>query len=377
MTQEGAVKQINACLTTASEKLGMENPKRSVKDGVLLYMIPYATAVEPGEFYQWFCSAWQGLEALYSAAEVKEGEMTTLVQEIIEKLQDMKENINRKLPAMCASYVLASLKPHPVAQTHALRLLIQMSYEFNLTDDPVFFKWIINIMKTYIVESVNIKHNRDRFVETIVNFFSRIKVYNHTSIGVLCTIFNLQKVKKLIKETDDLKLIAKNAVNSALNSTELFDFEVLANTKLIFDALDEPHKQILTIFVMNTVAEFELFLSHYPKFVEENGLDKQQMYLTIRMLTIISLVEGKPDVDLAEAERDTGLSGINFKRLVITLNQTGQTILKIDSRMENSRLVNKYSQPRRFDTAQVKELKIQLKAACEKLKEITLNPNYQ
>ncbi|EAY10532.1 hypothetical protein TVAG_184340 [Trichomonas vaginalis G3] len=366
MSNDG-VKQVEACLKTAAEKTGIKNEKNSVTEGILFYIVPFAKAAPANEFYQWFCSSWQSLDSLYSAVNVKEAEMSSLVQDIIGQLQELKENINPKLPAMCVSYVLASLNSHPVAQTYALRLLIQMSFEFKLTDDPSFLKWIISIMKRYIVDAVDIKHNRDTFVETIISFFDRVLSYDHTSIGVLCTIFNIPKVKELVKDVTQLSHIAKTAVISALNGTDLFDFEILKETDRLYASLPQEFKEVLEVFVNLGVIEFEEFLSRYPDFIDDNSLNLQQMYINIRMLTIIKLVQDKEYVDLADAETEVGLTGLDFKRLVIKLNQTGATILKIESRMENSRLVNKYSQPRLFDQKQVEELKKKLEIACQKL----------
>lgn len=375
--------QINTCIKTACAALNREPaPDRSIVDKVIQCIKPYGEIAAPNDFYQWFCSMWQSLETLHSQ-NVTEAEWATLVERVVGEVQDMAANVNPKLRAMCASYVLASLSTHQVAQTRALRLLIQMSCQYGLVKDKEFFKWIINIMKQRIDAALEIKNNRDLFVETLIDFFYNVEAFNHDSIAVLCHTFSYETFKKTVDNTKKKQeekfqqfrakfaSIAKLAVDSAFNGDNLFDFEILRDAKLLFKELDDKYKSVLTIFVEFGVHDFDAFLTEAPTFIKDNNLNEEKMYNTIRMLTLISLVQGKDEIPLDEAEEKTKLAGLPFKRLVINLNETKNAILKIVSENGHNSIQNKYCQPRLFDKDQKDFLDKCLTDAIQKLEATT------
>ena len=352
---EDSRQAIVQCLKTACEALEIPFKENDLVAQSYTLIPKYVEKVNPEEYYQWFCSLWQSIETLY-AQDVKEEEWANTVENVVAGVQNMYDEVNPKLRAMCVSYVLASLQTHKVAQTRALRLLIQMSTDVGLTQDPEFFKWIIGIMKKLLQDAIEIKNNRELFIKTLVNFFTFVKEYDHLSLSVLCSFLQNNKAAQYIQKTEELaepiKAIAKNCLNSTFRGNQIFDFEIIFDTDLLKENLDKPHLEFLIIFVQLGYREFEQLLQNYPNFIQENDLKLEQMELNIRMLSLISLMQNKREVQIEEAEDATGLSGLDFKRLVIQLNETKNALLKIVSENGGTKIQNKFCQPRLFNEEQ-------------------------
>ena len=368
---EDNTQAIQQCLKTACEKLNREFKPQDFVEQSIPIILEYVKIVKPDEYYQWFCSLWQAMETLY-AHDVKEEEWASLVENVVGQVEDMPEDVNPKLRAMCTSYVLASLSAHRLAQARALRILIQMSTNLGLTKEPEFFKWIIGVMKKLLDESLAIRNNRNVFINVLIDFFKVVENYDHVSLTVLCEFFQNKKVSEYVRDNADLvesvKIIAKNALNSAFRGNQIFDFEVIKDTPILEKNLDKEHKAFLAIFVEYGYKEFIQLYDEYRTFISDNGLNEEQMFLNIRMLTLISLIQDKREISIEEAEEQTGLSGLQFKRLVIQLNETKNALIKIVSGSGGTKLQNKYCQPRIFDKEQDQILARGLETAIHNLK---------
>ncbi|KAK8885728.1 Eukaryotic translation initiation factor 3 subunit M [Tritrichomonas musculus] len=321
------------------------------------------------EFYQWFCPVWQSFEYLYSDGG-NENDWAQLVGQFASLLTEYpqeKGGFNHpSLRAMCVSFMMNSLNNHPLAQSYALRMLLNFAIKTELYQDKTFVRWLINFMKHRIDNMISNyqsdgqnkdiqKQQSQIFTLACITFFDSIPDYD-----TVCALSILQfygtteftqilqsKSQKKEDETDKLnrlKSIAAKTFNISLIDDTFFTFEIIRKTKLIYEHLNSNQQKLLQIFVDGQIKDFEDFVKSSQEYINNDKLDVNKMRDKILVLSFVSLVHGKKTISFSEVMNGLDLDKYHVKRLCVRINSTDVAKLSIDS--VNEQIIVEYCQPR-------------------------------
>ena len=262
--------------------------------------------------------------------------------------------------------MMNSLNNHPLAQSYALRMLLNFAIKTELYQDKIFVRWLINFMKHRIDNMISNyqsdgqnkdiqKQQSQIFTTACVTFFDSIPVFD-----TLCALSILQfyenkeftqilqsKTQKKEDETDKqsrLKSIAAKTFNTSLLDDTFFTFEIIRKTKLIYNNLNENQQKLLQIFVEGKVQDFDNFVKESQDYISSDKLDVDKMRDKILVLSFVSLAHGKKEINFTDVMSGLDLDKYHVKRLCVRINSTDVAKLSIDSVQE--KIVIDYCQPR-------------------------------
>ena len=304
--------------------------------------------MNPRDFYQWFCPVWQTYQYMYDSTslsgtefKIEEKEWSNLVgslaSALIERESDKAEFEHENLRAMCMSFMMNSLSSHLEALAYALRMLLLFAIQSNMSQNVDFIHWLLKFMQRHIENTVEIKDKRELFIESCVEFFAAIPEKHFDSLCVL-SILRFYKSKKFEKyltqcKTKDecLKNVATKAFNVTLNDESFFVFEIMHETKLVYDYLTKQQRDLLDIYIDGDVQQYKDYIEKNQSYITENKLNADHMFFKIEVLTFFSLIENKTEIEFGEVTNALQISVPEVKKLIINLNSTGVATIKIDS----------------------------------------------
>ena len=309
------------------------------------------------KFYQMFCPIWQLFDGAIMATVERENEAADYVgNKIIRPLTMHKTGsafVHERSRAMCVSFVLNSLNHQPLAQTYALRMLLLFATQTSLCTHEPFVEWVLGFMQKQITKMIQISSDRPLFIEVCVTFFDSIpaKLYNRNTVNAIFKFFGSGEFRRELKKPrgdlpEKIVRIAKNTLNAAfLLEGELFFFEIIMDTELLFSSLDAKQKELLEVFVKGDVEQFDKLIQTNT-YLRDSNIDVNVARFKIQVLTLVSLCEDKDKVSLADVEKKLKMDSLAVKQLVVKINKTDVARFKIDGL--DGALVVEYCQPRRF-----------------------------
>ncbi|KAH0793520.1 eukaryotic translation initiation factor 3 subunit M isoform X2 [Histomonas meleagridis] len=368
-------------INIARKKSGI--PDTPIKDlaFVLQTEIPqYIDKLNPKEFYQWFCPVWQAYEYMYESSStssdkyvVSESEWSILVGKIASALTERKDEsiefTHPSLRAMCMSFMMSSLTNHLEAQAYALRMLLLFAIRSNLAKNSDFVHWLLQFMKRHIENTITIKQNRELFIDTCVDFFESVPVFDSLCVISILHFYRSPIFEKHLKKSnaknEALSNVATKAFNVTLCDDSFFVFEVMRDTKLIYDYLNQQQKDLLQIFVDGNLQQYDKFIEVNKDFISKNNLDQSKLRTKIMVLTFVSIAEDKTEVGFKEIMDQLQISSLELKKLAIHINSTGVASVKIDS--ASQKILVEQSPSRLFGEKNWKEMSQQISALIASL----------
>lgn len=337
----------------ARQKYGRDDPPiKSLVDTAQGEIKFFLNIMDPKEYYQWFCQIWQSFEYLYSFG-TDENSWLGLVGKFAASLTERDDESiafsHPSLRAMCMSFMLNSLNPHPKSQAYALRMLILFSTRTDLIKDEKFVHWILNFMVKRIDSTIEIKDGRDVFIDVVITFFTSLSKYDNLCVISIIRFFQTPDFEQICsnnpKHKESLQKIALKAFHVSLMYGSFFIFDVMKDIKLIYSNLSADEQAMLDIYVNGTITEFDKFISSHPKYIGED-LDLETIRYKMLVLSFVSLAEDKQTVTFAEAMDALKLDAKKLKQLVVKINETEAATVKIDTVKET--LIIEHCQPRVF-----------------------------
>ena len=321
------------------------------------------------DFYQWFCPLWQSFEYLYLDGGTEDGwaQLVGQFASVLTETPQEEGGFNHpSLRAMCVSFMMNSLNNHPLAQSYALRMLLNFAIKTELYQEKTFVRWLINFMKNRIDNMISnySSHGQNKdiqkqqsqiFTIACVTFFDSIPVFDTLCALSILQFFGTTDFTQILqsksqKEEDEtnkqnhLKSIAAKTFHISLLDDTFFTFEIIRKTKLIYDNLNENQQKLLQIFVDGKIQDFENFVKSSQDYINTDKLDIDTMRDKILVLSFVSLVHGKKVISFSEVMKDLDLDKYHVKRLCVRINSTDVAKLSIDS--VNEQIIIEYCQPR-------------------------------
>ena len=360
--QEAVKKTLYEKLSDALQSVGKEPAsfsdfERDIAGSVATALNELVETADEKKFYQMFCPIWQLFDGAIMATVERENEAADYVgNKIIRPLTMHKTGsafVHERSRAMCVSFVLNSLNHQPLAQTYALRMLLLFATQTSLCTHEPFVEWVLGFMQKQITKMIQISSDRPLFIEVCVTFFDSIpaKLYNRNTVNAIFKFFGSGEFRRELKKPrgdlpEKIVRIAKNTLNAAfLLEGELFFFEIIMDTELLFSSLDAKQKELLEVFVKGDVEQFDKLIQTNT-YLRDSNIDVNVARFKIQVLTLVSLCEDKDKVSLADVEKKLKMDSLAVKQLVVKINKTDVARFKIDGL--DGALVVEYCQPRRF-----------------------------
>lgn len=363
-------KPIRDLIASACQRYEIPTPKQQGITKNACYIIP--TLIEKmseKDFYQWFCPLWQSFEYLYLDNGTEEGWAILVGQFASVLTETPQEDGGFKHPslrAMCVSFMMNSLNNHPLAQSYALRMLLNFAIKTELYQENAFVRWLINFMKNRIDNMISNyssngqnkdlqKQQSQIFTMACIKFFNSIPVFDTLCALSILQFYGTSEFTQILlsknqKKEDEaekqkhLKSIAEKTFNISLFDDTFFTFEIIRKTKLIYDYLNENQQKLLQIFVDGKVQDFENFVKTSQDYINSDKLNVDKMRDKILVLSFVSLANGKKTISFSEVMQGLDLDKYHVKRLCVRINSTDVANLSIDS--VNEQIIIEYCQPR-------------------------------
>ncbi|KAK8860408.1 Eukaryotic translation initiation factor 3 subunit M [Tritrichomonas musculus] len=368
--QSDPQRPIRDLIESACQRYGIQVPRQNaIIKNACSVIPPLIEKMSEKEFYQWFCPVWQSFEYLYSDGGT-ENDWAQLVGQFASLLTEYPQEQggfnHPSLRAMCVSFMMNSLNNHPLAQSYALRMLLNFAIKTELCKDETFVHWLINFMKHRIDNMISNyqsdgqnkdiqKQQSQIFTIACITFFDSIPVFDTVCALSILQFYDTSEFTQILqsksqkKEDEEnkqnrLKSIAAKTFNTALLDDSFFTFEIIRKTKLIYNYLNENQRKLLQIFVDGEIRDFEAFVKSSQEYINQDKLNLDKMKDKILVLSFVSLAHGKSTLAFTEAMERLNLDKYHMKRLCVRINSTDVAKLAIDS--VNEQVIVEYCQPR-------------------------------
>ena len=360
--QEAVKRALYEKLTDALQSVGKKSStfeafEKDVSGAVRTALMELVETADEKKFYQIFCPIWQLFDGAIMSTIESEVEAADYVgNRVIKPLTEHKTGsqfVHERSRAMCVSFVLNSLDHRRLAQTYALRMLLLFATETSLCTHEPFVEWVLGFMQKQITHMIQIPKDRQLFIETCVEFFDSIpeKLYNCNTVHAIFKFFGSSEFRRELKKPrgelpQKMVRVAKKTLDAAfLLEGQLFFFEIIKDTELLYKSLDEKQKELLEVFVTGDVEQFDKVIQTNT-YLKDSNIDVNMARFKIQVLTLVSLCEDKDKVSLADVEKKLKMDSLAVKQLVVKINKTDVARFKIDG-LEGA-LVVEYCQPRCF-----------------------------